>query len=82
MIIGRQSELSLINKAIGSRKAELGIVYGRRRIGKSTLLRQPFQSSRDLYFEALQKTSAPKQIAHFLAQFAEQTKQARFVAGD
>jgi AAA+ ATPase superfamily predicted ATPase len=38
---GRIYELDLLRKAIASRKAELGVVYGRRRIGKSTLLKSP-----------------------------------------
>ena len=35
---GRKEEIALLRRAIASERAELGIVYGRRRIGKSTLL--------------------------------------------
>jgi len=38
MFFGRKYELSIIKDAIASKRAELGIVYGRRRIGKSSLL--------------------------------------------
>ncbi len=38
MFIGRKYELDIIRSAIASKRAELGIVYGRRRVGKSTLL--------------------------------------------
>jgi len=38
MFYGRTYELTIIKKAIASKRAELGIVYGKRRIGKSSLL--------------------------------------------
>lgn len=37
MFYGRKYELGIIKTAIASNRAELGIVYGRRRIAKSTL---------------------------------------------
>ena len=69
-------------EAIASNRAELGIVYGRRRIGKSSLLMKAVSRKGDLYFEALQNVSLKKQIDHFLYQLAEQTKTPRSVAGD
>jgi len=36
MFFGRKYELSIIKDAIASNRAELGIIYGRRRIGKSS----------------------------------------------
>jgi AAA+ ATPase superfamily predicted ATPase len=73
MFIGRESELRMIREAIDSDRAELGIVYGRRRVGKSSLLLQLKKRKGDLCFEALQKVSAPKQIEHFTSQLAKQT---------
>ncbi len=73
MFIGRENELRIIREAIGSDRAELGIVYGRRRVGKSSLLLQFKKHKGDLCFEALQKVSAPKQIEHFTSQMAKQT---------
>jgi len=55
MFYGRKYELNLIKDAIASSRAELGIVYGRRRIGKSTLLSRAGTRKGDLYFECLQK---------------------------
>ena len=40
MFVGRENELQIIQEAIDSNRAEFGIVYGRRRIGKSSLLMQ------------------------------------------
>ncbi len=73
MFYGRHHELSLLKGAISSRRAELVIVYGRRRVGKSALLQRASTRKGDLYFEALENTPAKKQIAHFLLQLAEQT---------
>jgi AAA+ ATPase superfamily predicted ATPase len=81
---GRSYEENKIQQAIDSNQAELGIVYGRRRIGKSSLLMQFKKRKGDLYFEALGRNSnketeddnytTPKQIAHFVQQLAKQTQ--------
>ena len=73
MFYGRKYELDIIESAIASNRAELGIVYGRRRIGKSTLLSKLRTRKGDLYFECLAKVSRPRQIDHFLQQLADQT---------
>lgn len=43
-IIGRKKELSLINQYFNSGKAEFIAVYGRRRVGKTFLIRQHFRN--------------------------------------
>jgi uncharacterized protein len=80
--IGRQYEIGILQAAIDSKKAELGIVYGRRRVGKSTLLKKMMNRKGDLYFEGLQQASGKNQIAHFMDQLAEQTASMRLVAHD
>ena len=72
MFVGRHHELRRLKEAIRSNRAELGIVYGRRRIGKSTLL-QCVRREGDLYFEGLQTASQAGQIQHFMQQLAEQS---------
>lgn len=78
MHISRPYEESILQKAIDSQRAELGIVYGRRRIGKSTLLRKFVQTPGDLYFEGIDKLTLPQQIKHFLTQLSHQSKQPLF----
>ena len=77
MFYGRIYELNILKEAIASARAELGVVYGRRRVGKSALLRKaaPIQSrhSSNLYFEGLQGMPRATQIDHFLTQLSEQT---------
>ncbi|MFZ4404625.1 MAG: AAA family ATPase [Pseudobdellovibrionaceae bacterium] len=74
MIIGRSFEQQIIQNALNSKKAELGIVYGRRRVGKSALLRSFINSKEDLYFEGIKGLTLQKQIDHFTQQLAEQTE--------
>ena len=40
MFIGRKRELDMLEEAYSSKKSELVAIYGRRRIGKSALIRQ------------------------------------------
>ncbi len=82
MFYGREHELNIIKNAIGSKRAELGIVYGRRRVGKSTLLTKAAARKKDLYFEGLQQAPLKKQIEHFMQQLADQTGTPRSVARD
>lgn len=72
-LIGREQELLLLKKAYKSNRAELGIVYGRRRVGKSTLLTH-FTNTNHLFLEGVRGLSKTKQIRHFVTQIAEQTQ--------
>ena len=42
-IIGRKSELGQLSKILESQEAELLAIYGRRRIGKTYLIRNAYQ---------------------------------------
>jgi hypothetical protein len=80
MFVGRQYEQKIITDAINSDRAELIILYGRRRVGKSALLQRVVRKKGDLYFEALQDVPQKKQIEHFLRQLALQTRSPQSVA--
>jgi len=82
MFYGREHELNVIKNAIGSGRAELGIVYGRRRVGKSTLLAHAATRKSNLFFEGLQQAPLKTQIKHFMRQLADQTETPRSVARD
>jgi AAA+ ATPase superfamily predicted ATPase len=73
-MVGRDYELKILRKALGSKRAELGIVYGRRRVGKSYLLKSLLKVKTDLYFEGIKGLNEQEQINHFLDQLAEQTQ--------
>ncbi|OGJ91476.1 MAG: hypothetical protein A2268_00565 [Candidatus Raymondbacteria bacterium RifOxyA12_full_50_37] len=74
MFFGRKHELDLLNQKYDSTKSELIVIYGRRRIGKSSLIGE-FSKKKPAYchFEAIEGQRMPRQIAHFKQQLQEQT---------
>ncbi|MCL2796994.1 MAG: ATP-binding protein [Firmicutes bacterium] len=53
--IGRESELDKLDEIFASDRFEFGIVYGRRRIGKSTLLKKFIRDKPSVYLVANEK---------------------------
>ena len=74
MFIGRKEEVRLLRGIISAEKATIGVVYGRRRIGKSELIKKAFEKHRVLIFEGLENRSKQEQIDNFLFQLFYQTK--------
>ena len=52
MFIGRKEELKVLEKHYASAKAELLVLYGRRRVGKTELLRQFYKDKPTIYYSA------------------------------
>ncbi|MGA2292939.1 ATP-binding protein [Bradyrhizobium sp.] len=50
--IGREQDLGVLEREFGEGRASLVILYGRRRIGKSTLIRQASLKRSAIYFQA------------------------------
>lgn len=48
--VDRQKELTVLEKEFNRKEASLVIVYGRRRVGKTTLLKEFIKDKRALYF--------------------------------
>lgn len=65
-IIGRKRELRLLKEIEKSKEAEFVAVYGRRRVGKTFLIRE-FFSKKGIYFESTGTKDAPmlNQLANF-----------------
>jgi len=74
MFIGRKKELRLLHGIISANRATIGVVYGRRRIGKSELIKKAFEKQRVLLFEGLENRPKQDQIDNFLFQLFYQTK--------
>jgi len=68
----REKEKQRLNKAIDSKKAKLIIVFGRRRCGKSTLIRNTLKPS-DIYFMAQQSDESIQrmQLANTIAEIVK-----------
>ncbi len=58
MFIGRHSELEALREELTSSRASLCVVYGRRRVGKSTLIRQAAQGSSYVLYQATRVTAS------------------------
>lgn len=62
--IGRKNELAFLNRAYGSDKAELVVLYGRRRVGKTELLRE-FCKDKPNIFYLCRKYTDEEQLEEF-----------------
>lgn len=54
MFIGRKQELSILNDIYNKKGFEFGIIHGRRRVGKTSLLRESIKDRQAIYFLAQQ----------------------------
>jgi uncharacterized protein len=74
MFLGRKRELGLLDQIISSSRAKIGVIYGRRRIGKSELIKKSLEKKQALSFEGLENRPKQEQIDSFLFQLAYQSK--------
>ena len=72
-VIGRDDEKRALNKLVESKKAQFLAVWGRRRVGKTYLIEQSFQTKDTLYFciTGLRKGSLKKQLTLFTNKYKE-----------
>ena len=54
-IIGRKAEQKSLKKILNSKKAEFLAIYGRRRIGKTFLIREYFRDKKCIFFQVIGK---------------------------
>ncbi len=64
-IIGREEEQKVLREALRSREAELIIIYGRRRIGKTFLIRNYFEKQIAFEFTGAYGSGLTQQLYHF-----------------
>lgn len=57
MFVGREKELKQLNSAFSSQNKELGVIYGRRRIGKTKLIDQFVKDKPHLFYQAKEDSS-------------------------
>lgn len=69
-IIGRSEEQKILNQVLRSKKAEFLALYGRRRVGKTFLIRNFYTSSADIFFHAtgIQNGKMKQQLKQFATQ--------------
>jgi AAA+ ATPase superfamily predicted ATPase len=64
-LIGRKKELSLLKSLVTSNKSEFVAVYGRRRVGKTFLIRQAFDQKFTFQVTALANAKTSEQLINF-----------------
>lgn len=64
-LIGRETEKEILNSALQSDEPELIAVYGRRRVGKTFLIRQVFKSNLIFEFSGVHHAPANEQLRNF-----------------
>lgn len=82
MFIGREEELKVLRYHLQDHsKAQLIILYGRRRIGKSTLIRESVKTEKNvLFFEGIEGEPSSIQVDQFLSDLSRQTKKIKLAA--
>ena len=73
MFVGRTSEKKLLQAAVAAPGPRVALIYGRRRVGKTSLIRAALGKTPALFIEGLENQSQQSQIATFLRQIKEQT---------
>ena len=64
-IIGREREIMILDKIKTSRKSEFVALYGRRRVGKTFLVREFFQYTFDFQMTGLANATTAQQLTNF-----------------
>lgn len=77
MVIGRENEVTILNDKLNSDRSEFVAMYGRRRIGKTYLIRNVFAEKYTFRITGLSSATASKQLVNFNMVMAEQYPKAR-----
>lgn len=73
VVIGRERELDILKQFLNSKKPEFLALYGRRRVGKTFLIRNFFEGKDVIYFDVTgtKNGSMKEQIKHFTKQISQ-----------
>ncbi len=77
MFVGRGEELRLLNDLLEKESPAVAVVYGRRRIGKTELIKKALEKKDALLFEGLEHQGKKQQIDNFLLQLSRQIPHAK-----
>ncbi len=73
-IIGRETEMAKFDKILNAPNSEFLAIYGRRRVGKTFLVRQYFKKQIVFDFTGAKDSSKSTQLDNFFAEYLMQTK--------
>ena len=72
MLIGREKEITRLQKAYESKESEFVAVYGRRRIGKTYLIRETFDNKFTFQYTGIHDVTNREQLTEFHSVLIEQ----------
>ena len=70
-IVGRKKEIDLLNRIVESGEPEFIAIYGRRRIGKTFLIKQFFNNKFTFYFSGSENSTMKMQLENFKLAFQD-----------
>lgn len=73
LVVGREKEIETLRRLMDSPKSEFLAVYGRRRVGKTFLLREFFQYQFDFQIAGLANADTAQQLFNFYTALARQS---------
>lgn len=73
-IIGRKQEKVILEEALKSNRPELIVVYGRRRVGKTFLIRSVYKNNIQFEFSGIYNVPLKKQLLNFRITLSEKMK--------
>lgn len=80
MVVGRFGEIKMMNQLLNSSSSELLAVYGRRRIGKTFLIREVYHKSMVFELTGLFQGKTKEQLQNFQTQLNSSSKSTTFSA--
>ena len=73
ILIGRKEEQKLVKECFESDRSELVSVYGRRRVGKTYLIKRCFDEKFDFWFTGIYKATRAQQLDRFQSELFEKS---------
>lgn len=72
-LVGRMPEQAILKEVLNSNQAEFLAIYGRRRIGKTFLIREYFKNKKVIFFNSTgsKDTSLTEQVGHFTEEISK-----------
>ena len=74
-LIGRKSEKKILSNALESDRSELIVIYGRRRIGKTFLVREVYKNRIQFEFSGIHKSKLKEQLKNFYLKLSTKDSQ-------
>lgn len=81
-IIGRENEQTLLSDIFGSNRSEFVAVYGRRRVGKTFLIREFFEGNIQFQISGLANANTQEQLKNFYHTIRRYDKTVDAIPGD